>query len=85
MSISKSDIRTALTQCAKAAVLKHELEVKDLPFDLGNVDNDERLQDIVDLIDERLCDHMINYVISAVHHGNLDSTYSTPDEHNQTW
>ena len=71
MSIHTTDIRTALTLCAKAAVLKHEVNAEDLPFDLNCPGDSERFHDIVELIESSLTDQMHNMVITAIHNGGL--------------
>ena len=71
MSIHTTDIRTALTQCAKAAVLKHEVNAEDLPFDLNCPGDSEQFHNYVELIEQALTDQMHNMVITAIHHGGL--------------
>lgn len=71
MSIHTTDIRTALTLCAKAAVLKHEVNAEDLPFDLNCPGDSEKFHDIVELIESSLIDQMHNMVITAIHNGGL--------------
>ena len=71
MTIHTSDIRTALTLCAKAAVLKHEVNAEDLPFDISCPDNSEQFHNYVELIENALADQMHNMVITAIHHGGL--------------
>lgn len=71
MSILTSDIRTALTQCAKAAILRHEVNAEDLPFDPSCPDNSEQFRDYVARIEFALTDQMHNMVITAIHHGGL--------------
>ena len=71
MSIHTTDIRTALTLCAKAAVLKHEVDAEDLPFDLNCPGNSEQFHNYVELIENALADQMHNMVITAIHHGGL--------------
>ena len=71
MSILTSDIRTALTQCAKAAILRHEVNAEDLPFDLNCPGDSEKFHDIVEHIEQALTDQMHNMVITAIHHGGF--------------
>ena len=71
MSIHTTDILTALTLCAKAAVLKHEVDAEDLPFDLNCPGDSEKFHDIVELIESSLTDQMHNMVITAIHNGGL--------------
>ena len=71
MSIHTTDIRTALTLCAKAAVLKHEVNAEDLPFDLNCPGDSEKFHDAVELIEQALTEQMITMVVDAIHNGGL--------------
>ena len=71
MSIHTTDIRTALTLCAKSAVLKHEVNAEDLPFDLNCPGDSEKFHDTVELIEQALTEQMITMVVDAIHKGGL--------------